>query len=112
MASSTCRPRSRRKRTSPKCASPRMQQADAAPALRVARVSKAYGHVNALIDVSMEVDAGEIVGLVGDNGAGKSTLVQIIAGAHRPDEGAVFVGGEEVQFQSPLDAREHGIETV
>jgi ABC-type sugar transport system ATPase subunit len=89
-----------------------MHQGNGAPLLEVENVSKAYGYVNALIDVSVDVHAGEIVGLVGDNGAGKSTLVKVIAGAHRPDEGAVFVDGEEVEFHSPLDAREQGIETV
>jgi ABC-type sugar transport system ATPase subunit len=89
-----------------------MQRVNSTPLLQVEGVSKAYGYVNALIDMSMDVDAGEIVGLVGDNGAGKSTLVKVIAGAHRPDEGAIFVGGEEVEFHSPLDAREQGIETV
>jgi ABC-type sugar transport system ATPase subunit len=68
--------------------------------------------VQALTGVSMHVDAGEIVGLVGDNSAGKSTLVKIIAGAHRPDAGSMFVAGEEVEFRGPLDARERGIETV
>jgi ABC-type sugar transport system ATPase subunit len=80
--------------------------------LEVRGVSKAYGHVQALIDVSMHVDAGEIVALVGDNGAGKSTLVKMIAGADRTDRGAILVSGEEVEFRSPLDARERGIETV
>jgi ABC-type sugar transport system ATPase subunit len=89
-----------------------MHQVNGAPLLQVEGVSKAYGHVNALIDVSMDVVAGEILGLVGDNGAGKSTLVKVIAGAHRPDEGAIFVGGQQVEFHSPLDAREQGIETV
>jgi ABC-type sugar transport system ATPase subunit len=89
-----------------------MRRANPAALLEVRGVSKAYGHVQALIDVSMRVDAGEIVALVGDNSAGKSTLVKLIAGAHRPDEGAIFVSGEEVDFHSPLDARERGIETV
>lgn len=89
-----------------------MHRADAVSFLQVEGVSKAYGYVNALNDVSMDVDAGEIVGLVGDNGAGKSTLVKVIAGAHRPDEGAIFVDGERVEFHSPLDARKQGIETV
>jgi ABC-type sugar transport system ATPase subunit len=75
-------------------------------------MSKAYGHVQALVDVSLTVSSGEIVALVGDNGAGKSTLVKIIAGAHPPDGGAMLVAGEEVEFQSPLDARQLGIETV
>jgi simple sugar transport system ATP-binding protein len=83
-----------------------------APLLEVRGVSKAYGHVNALADVDIHVDAGEIVGLVGDNGAGKSTLVEIIAGAERPDRGAVFLAGTEVDIRSPLHARELGIETV
>ncbi|MDX6425906.1 MAG: simple sugar transport system ATP-binding protein, partial [Gaiellaceae bacterium] len=78
--------------------------------LEVEGISKAYGHVQALRNVSMHIDAGEIVGLVGDNGAGKSTLVKIIAGADRPDEGAILLAGEEVEFRAPLDARERGIE--
>jgi ABC-type sugar transport system ATPase subunit len=83
-----------------------------APLLEVRGVSKAYGHVQALVGVSMHIDTGDIVGLVGDNGAGKSTLVKLVAGAHRPDEGAILVSGEEVEFHAPLDARERGIETV
>jgi len=89
-----------------------MLPGDDCPLLSVRGVSKAYGPVNALVDVSMHVDAGEIVGLVGDNGAGKSTLVNVIAGAHRADEGSIFVAGEPVELRSPLDARERGIETV
>jgi ABC-type sugar transport system ATPase subunit len=80
--------------------------------LEVEGISKAYGHVQALRNVSMHIDAGEIVGLVGDNGAGKSTLVKIIAGADRPDQGAILLSGEAVEFRAPLDARERGIETV
>jgi ABC-type sugar transport system ATPase subunit len=80
--------------------------------LEVNGVSKAYGHVQALTDVSMHVDSGEIVGLVGDNGAGKSTLVKVIAGADRPDAGTIVVSGEVVEFHSPLHARERGIETA
>jgi ABC-type sugar transport system ATPase subunit len=80
--------------------------------LEVRGISKSYGHVQALSDVSMHIDTGEIVALVGDNGAGKSTLVKVIAGAHRPDRGAILVSGEEVEFRAPLDARERGIETV
>ena len=87
---------------------------EAAPAalLEVRELSRSYGPVRALLDVSMHIDTGEVVGLVGDNSAGKSTLVTIIAGADRPDGGALFVSGEEVDFHSPLDARERGIETV
>jgi ABC-type sugar transport system ATPase subunit len=82
------------------------------PLVHARGISKAYGHVHALIDVSIDVHAGEIVGLVGDNGAGKSTLVRVIAGADRPDHGTITVDGEPVEFRSPLDAREQGIETV
>jgi simple sugar transport system ATP-binding protein len=89
-----------------------MSERNGSALLDVRRVSKAYGPVHALIDVSMHVDSGEIVGLVGDNGAGKSTLVKLIAGADRPDQGAILVSGEEVEFYSPLDARDRGIETV
>jgi ABC-type sugar transport system ATPase subunit len=89
-----------------------MSERDRAALLQVRGVSKAYRQVNALIDVSMHVDAGEIVGLVGDNGAGKSTLVKLIAGADRPDHGAILVSGEGVDLHSPLEARERGIETV
>jgi ABC-type sugar transport system ATPase subunit len=89
-----------------------MSDENGAALLEVRGVSKAYGHVQALIDVSMHVEAGEIVGLVGDNGAGKSTLVKTIAGAQRPDEGVIFVSGEEVELGSPSEARERGIETV
>jgi ABC-type sugar transport system ATPase subunit len=89
-----------------------MLRGDGPPLLRVSNVSKAYGHVNALIDVSAEIEPGEIVGLVGDNGAGKSTLVNVIAGADRPDRGSISLDGEPVEFRSPLHAREQGIETV
>ncbi|MDX6597700.1 MAG: simple sugar transport system ATP-binding protein [Gaiellales bacterium] len=89
-----------------------MSHRTGAALLEVRGVSKAYGHLQALIDVSMHLHAGEIVALVGDNGAGKSTLVKMIAGAHRPDQGAILVSGEEVEFRTPLDAREQGIETV
>jgi simple sugar transport system ATP-binding protein len=90
-----------------------MRPADTGAALLDVRgISKAYGHVRALIDVSLQVGVGEVVGLVGDNSAGKSTLLKIVAGADRPDRGAIFVSGEEVEFFTPLDARERGIETV
>jgi simple sugar transport system ATP-binding protein len=82
------------------------------PLLQVANVSKSYGHISALTDVSFDVRAGEVVGLVGDNGAGKSTLVNIIAGAIRPSSGVLRLAGHEVHFNSALDARTAGIEAV
>lgn len=84
----------------------------AEPLLRVVNISKTYGHIRALTDVSFDVRAGEVVGLVGDNGAGKSTLVNIIAGAIRPSSGTLRIDGREVQFGSALDARMTGIEAV
>jgi ABC-type sugar transport system ATPase subunit len=82
------------------------------PLVEVRELTKRYGSVVALRGVNMELNAGEIVGLVGDNGAGKSTLVNIIAGSLPPTSGKVLVGGREVTFRTPIDAREAGIETV
>jgi simple sugar transport system ATP-binding protein len=75
-------------------------------------ISKYYGNVVALKDVSVHVDAGEVACLLGDNGAGKSSFIKILSGVHQPDEGRVLVDGEPVQFSSPRDARAKGIATV
>ena len=83
-----------------------------APLLRVERVSKRYGNVVALRDVSLEVLAGQVTCLLGDNGAGKSTLIQILSGVHRPTEGRYLVDGEPVDFDSPREALARGIATV
>jgi simple sugar transport system ATP-binding protein len=83
-----------------------------APLLRVERVSKYFGNVAALRDVTMSVRAGEITCLLGDNGAGKSTLIQILAGVYPPSEGAYLVDGVPVAFDSPRDALARGIATV
>jgi simple sugar transport system ATP-binding protein len=80
--------------------------------LRAEAVSKGFGAVVALQDVSMALASGEVTGLVGDNGAGKSTLVKIISGVLRPDTGSVEFEGARVNFASPAEARAHGIETV
>jgi ABC-type sugar transport system ATPase subunit len=80
--------------------------------LEVEHATKRFGPVTALRDVSLQLHAGEVVGLIGDNGAGKSTLVNIICGALRPDDGRVLVDGEERHFTDPSDARAVGIETV
>jgi ABC-type sugar transport system ATPase subunit len=82
------------------------------PVLEVQQVTKRFGPVTALRDVSLELRAGEVLGLIGDNGAGKSTLVNIVCGALRPDEGCVLVDGVERHFTDPSDARAAGIETV
>jgi simple sugar transport system ATP-binding protein len=83
-----------------------------APLYEVRNVSKNYGSVVALEDVSLSVRAGEVVGLVGDNGAGKSTLVKVLSGAHQPDSGHLFLDGVERHWKSPHDALEAGIETL
>jgi len=80
--------------------------------LSAAAVSKSFGAVVALNDVSMAIATGEITGLVGDNGAGKSTLIKILSGVLRPDAGTITFAGRPVDFASPAAARADGIETV
>jgi simple sugar transport system ATP-binding protein len=80
--------------------------------LRVRGVAKRFGAVQALRGVDLDVHAGEVVALVGDNGAGKSVLVKIIAGVHQPDAGTVAFNDRIVDFRSPRDARDAGIETI
>jgi ABC-type sugar transport system ATPase subunit len=80
--------------------------------LRVEGITKSFGPVTALRGVDLHLRRGEVLGVVGDNGAGKSTLVKIITGYHQPDQGRIFLDGEDVRFGSVKDARRHGIETV
>ncbi len=84
----------------------------ATPVLALRGVSKRFGAVQALTDVTLEVHAGEVVALVGDNGAGKSTLVKTIAGVHPIDEGVIEWEGKTVQVNRPHDAQNLGIATV
>ena len=81
-------------------------------ALRLEGISKHFGAIHALDDVSLTVQPGEVLGLMGDNGAGKSTLVKIIAGNFRPTHGRIFIKDRETAFHNPLEARRHGIEIV
>lgn len=83
--------------------------ADQEPRLRIAGVSKKFGAVHALRDVSFDVQAGQIHALVGENGAGKSTLVSIITGIRQGDTGTISIDGVATKFKSPLDARAGGI---
>src|SRR6059058_219278 len=80
--------------------------------LEAERLSKYYGNIMALKDISAHVDAGEVTCLLGDNGAGKSSFIKILSGVHQPDEGRLLVDGEEMHFTSPRDARAKGIATV
>ena len=83
-----------------------------APVFRVKNVSKSFGAVTALENVSIDLRDGETVGVAGDNGAGKSTLLKIMSGVYQPDSGALEVGGREASFDSPRSARAGGIEAV
>jgi simple sugar transport system ATP-binding protein len=82
------------------------------PILELKNISKHFGAIHALTDVSLSLEAGEVVGLMGDNGAGKSTLVRVIAGNFRPSHGEIVMQGRNVAFHKPVEAREHGIEIV
>jgi D-xylose transport system ATP-binding protein len=75
-------------------------------------VSKAFGAVNALTEIDLDVGAGEVVAIVGDNGAGKSTLVKVLAGVHQADTGSISFNGREVQIHDPSAAIHLGIATV
>ncbi|MEV1244835.1 sugar ABC transporter ATP-binding protein [Nonomuraea sp. NPDC050022] len=83
-----------------------------APTLALANVSKSFGAVRALRDVSLELFAGEAHALAGENGAGKSTLVKTLAGVHRPDTGQVLLNGEPVVFAGPADAQQAGVAVI
>jgi fructose transport system ATP-binding protein len=82
------------------------------PVLQARNASKRFGSVTALEHVDFELYSDEILALVGDNGAGKSTLIKILSGAYQPDAGEILMDGHLVQFRTPQDARQHGIETV
>jgi simple sugar transport system ATP-binding protein len=89
--------------------SPELENRDV---LRTEDIVKRFGALTALDGVTMNLRKGEVLGLIGDNGAGKSTLIKIITGFHRPDEGSLFIDGDEVHLKSVAQARSLGIETV
>ena len=82
------------------------------PVLSIEGLTKHYGGVRALTDAEFQLMPGEHAAIVGDNGAGKSTFVRLITGVERPNSGDIRLEGQRVQFHSPLDARDQGIETV
>ncbi|MCB1369524.1 MAG: ATP-binding cassette domain-containing protein, partial [Rhodobacteraceae bacterium] len=82
------------------------------PLVEMTGISKSFGAVNALIDVDLRIYPGEILGLVGDNSAGKSTLMKILTGAYHRDSGRVFVEGRPVNFRTPHESRDAGIEMI
>lgn len=80
--------------------------------LELTNISKHFGAIQAVNDVSLSIEPGQVVGLMGDNGAGKSTLVKMIAGNFRPSHGAMQMDGKELILHKPVEARQHGIEIV
>jgi len=80
--------------------------------VRMTGISKRYGPIQTLDNVTLNLKAGEVLGLVGDNGAGKSTLSKVLSGAVIPDSGTIEIDGETVAFSSPADAREKHVEMV
>jgi ABC-type sugar transport system ATPase subunit len=75
-------------------------------------ISKRFGRVQAIENITLQLERGEILALVGDNGAGKSTLIKIIAGALKKDSGEIFLDGRKVEFDNPMHAKNLGIEVV
>ena len=82
------------------------------PFIEFKQIKKNYGNVEALKGVDLDVNRGEIIGLVGDNAAGKSTFINILSGTIPPTSGKVYFEGKEIKLTSPADARRLGIETV
>jgi simple sugar transport system ATP-binding protein len=82
------------------------------PLLRLTNVTKTYVGTNALTDISLDIEAGKVLCLLGDNGAGKSTLIKILSGVHTASSGTMEISGTPVRFASPRDASAHGIATV
>jgi len=89
-----------------------METRTAQKLLEVRHASKSYGAVRALDDASLELAAGEILGLCGHNGAGKSTLVKILTGQVRPDSGEILMQGEPIEMRNSLQAQSHGLAIV
>jgi len=84
----------------------------AAPLVEMRAINVAFGGVHAVRDVSIDLKAGEVVGLVGGNGAGKSTLMRVLSGAHPADSGEISVDGKPASISNPRDAKTYGIETI
>ena len=80
--------------------------------LKLEKITKNFGAIEALNDVSLTLNSGEVLGLMGDNGAGKSTLVKIIAGNFKQSSGRIIFDEKEEEFSKPMDARNKGIEVV
>jgi D-xylose transport system ATP-binding protein len=88
------------------------QELNGTPLVEMRDMNVSFGGVHAVENVTIDLYPGEILGLVGGNGAGKSTLIKTLSGAQRPDSGQIFVNGEPVTIENPIDAKKHGIETI
>ena len=86
--------------------------ADAAPILELRDITKSFAGITALHGVSLKVEPGKILCLLGDNGAGKSTLIKVLSGYHQPTAGEILLDGEPIRFAGPREARKRGIATV
>ena len=82
------------------------------PLVQLRNMSISFGGVRAVDDVSLDLHAGEVVGLLGHNGAGKSTLVKMLSGAYGADSGEIRINGEKAEINNPRDARRYNIETI
>ena len=82
------------------------------PLVEMRNISLAFGGVKAVDDVSVDLHAGEVVGLLGHNGAGKSTLIKVLSGAYQADAGEIHIAGEKAVIQNPRDARKYNVETI
>jgi simple sugar transport system ATP-binding protein len=82
------------------------------PLLKLIGVNKSFGPIDVLHDISLEVNRGEVLCLLGDNGAGKSTLIKILSGVHTATSGTIEMDGKAVAFGNPREASDHGIATV
>jgi len=89
-----------------------MTVAERVPLVQMQDINVAFGGVHAVRDVTIDLYAGEVVGLVGGNGAGKSTLMRVLSGAHVADSGSIMVDGQPVSITNPRDAKAYNIETI
>ena len=83
-----------------------------APLVELRHINVSFGGVHAVRDASLDLSAGELIGLVGHNGAGKTTLMRVLSGAHPADTGDIVIGGKVATIRNPRDAKNYGIETI
>ncbi len=89
-----------------------MTDTNKTPLVELRDMSIAFGGIKAVDHVSIDLHAGEVVGLLGHNGAGKSTLIKCLSGAYQADSGEIFIDGKKVKIENPRDARAQNIETI